>query len=76
MILRFAALIGKNVLPLRERERERERAWDKGEGEIPGNQVVNGRKTCEIKLVKMKNVCEVHRHSSLLSLSLSKNSAL
>ena len=24
MILRFAALIGKNVLPLRERERERE----------------------------------------------------
>ena len=69
MILRFAALIGKNVLPLRERERER--AWDKGEGEIPGNQVVNGRKTCEIKLVKMKNVCEVHLHSSLLSLSLS-----
>ena len=51
------------------RSRERERAWDKGEGEIPGNQVVNGRKTCEIKLVKMKNVCEVHRHSSLLSLS-------
>jgi hypothetical protein len=33
---------------------ERALAWDKDES--LGNQVVNGRTTCEIGLVKMKNV--------------------
>ena len=62
-----------NVLPFRERERERERAWDKGE-ESPENLVVNGRKTCEIELVKMKNVVRWVFFKAFLSLS--ENSTL
>jgi hypothetical protein len=53
----------------REREREREEAWDKDEGS-PGNQVMNGRKTCEIELVKMKNVVRWVSLKALLSLFL------
>jgi len=53
---------------MRERERERERAWGKGEGS-PGNQVKNGRKTCEIELVKMKNVVRWVLLKAILSVS-------